>query len=59
VAAKIVKVDCDDRKIALSLWEHLKDLEQSEVEEFNSTQGSVDQSLGRVVKNKDQGDEDE
>ncbi|GJL69335.1 MAG: 30S ribosomal protein S1 [Nitrospirales bacterium] len=59
VAAKIVKVDCDDRKIALSLWEHLKDLEQSEVEEFNSSQGSVDQSLGRVVQKKDQGDESE
>ncbi len=50
VVAKIVKVDCEDRKIALSLWEHLKDLEQSEVEEFNTTQGSVDQSLGRVVQ---------
>ncbi|MCA9499666.1 MAG: 30S ribosomal protein S1 [Nitrospira sp.] len=59
VAAKIVKVDCEDRKIALSLWEHLKDLEQSEVEEFNSSQGSVDQSLGRVVQKKDQGDEGE
>ncbi|WNM61629.1 30S ribosomal protein S1 [Candidatus Nitrospira neomarina] len=59
VAAKIVKVDCDDRKIALSLWEHLKDLEQTEVEEFNSSQGSVDQSLGRVVQKKDQGDESE
>ena len=59
VAAKIVKVDCEDRKIALSLWEHLKDLEQSEVAEFNSSQGSVDQSLGRVVQKKNQGDEDE
>ncbi|HNP61712.1 MAG TPA: 30S ribosomal protein S1 [Nitrospirales bacterium] len=59
VSAKIVKVDCDDRKIALSLWEHLKDLEQSEVEEFNSSQGSVDQSFGRVVQKKDQGDEGE
>ena len=53
VVAKIVKVDCEDRKIALSLWEHLKDLEQSEVEEFNTTQGSVDQSLGRVVQEKE------
>ena len=59
VAAKIVKVDCDDRKIALSLWEHLKDLEQTEVEEFNSSQGTVDQSLGRVVQKKDQGNEGE
>ncbi len=53
VVAKIVKVDCEDRKIALSLWEHLKDMEQTEVEEFNTTQGSVDQSLGRVVQDKD------
>ena len=50
VVAKIVKVDCEDRKIALSLWEHLKDVEQNEVEEFNSSQGTVDQSLGRVVQ---------
>jgi small subunit ribosomal protein S1 len=50
VVAKIVKVDCEDRKIALSLWEHLKDAEQSEVEQFNSSQGTVDQSLGRVAQ---------
>ncbi|MDH5563574.1 MAG: 30S ribosomal protein S1, partial [Nitrospirota bacterium] len=54
VAAKIVKVDCDDRKIALSLWEHLKDLEQNEVEQFNSSQGTVDQSLGRVAQTTEQ-----
>jgi small subunit ribosomal protein S1 len=59
VEAKIVKVDCDDRKIALSLWEHLKDLEQGEVDEFNSSQGSVDQSFGRVAQKKDQREEDE
>ncbi len=50
VVAKIVKVDCEDRKIALSLWEHLKDLEQNEVDEFNSSQGEVDQSVGRVAQ---------
>ncbi len=50
VMAKIVKVDCEDRKIALSLWEHLKDVEQNQVEEFNSSQGTVDQSLGRVAQ---------
>jgi small subunit ribosomal protein S1 len=59
VEAKIVKVDCDDRKIALSLWEHLKDLEQGEVDEFNHSQGSVDQSFGRVAQKKDQREEDE
>jgi small subunit ribosomal protein S1 len=59
IVAKIVKVDCDDRKIALSLWEHLKDLEQNEVEQFNSSQGSVDQSLGRVAQASEQGEGDE
>ena len=53
VEAKIVKVDCEDRKIALSLWEHLKDLEQSEMDEFNNSQGTVDQSLGRAAQTKD------
>jgi len=56
VAAKIVKVDCEDRKIALSLWEHLKDLEEKEVEQFNSGQGEVDQTLGRVAQTPDQGE---
>ncbi len=57
IVAKIVKVDCEDRKIALSLWEHTKDAEQSEVEKFNSSQGTVDQSLGRVAQTSEQGDE--
>ena len=57
IVAKIVKVDCEDRKIALSLWEHEKDAEQSEVEKFNSSQGTVDQSLGRVAQTSEQGDE--
>jgi small subunit ribosomal protein S1 len=56
VVAKIVKVDCEERKIALSLWEHLKDVEQNEVEQFNSSQGEVDQSLGRVAQASDQGE---
>ncbi len=57
IVAKIVKVDCEDRKIALSLWEHKKDAEQSDVEKFNSSQGTVDQSLGRVAQTSEQGDE--
>jgi len=59
IVAKIVKVDCEDRKIALSLWEHLKDLEQSEVEQFNSSQGTVDQSFGRVAQASEQGEGNE
>jgi small subunit ribosomal protein S1 len=56
IVAKIVKVDCEDRKIALSLWEHLKDVEQSEVEQFNSSEGTVDQSFGRVAQASEQGE---
>ena len=59
IVAKIVKVDCEERKIALSLWEHLKDLEQNEVEQFNSSQGTVDQSLGRVAETFEPGEGDE
>jgi small subunit ribosomal protein S1 len=59
IVAKIVKVDCEDRKIALSLWEYLKDVEQNEVEQFNSSQGAVDQSLGRVAQTSEQGEGDE
>jgi small subunit ribosomal protein S1 len=59
IVAKIVKVDCEDRKIALSLWEHLKDVEQSEVEQFNSSQGTVDQSFGRVAQASEQGEGNE
>ena len=59
IVAKIVKVDCEDRKIALSLWEHLKDVEQNEVEQFNSSQGTVDQSFGRVAQASEQGETNE
>ena len=57
VVSKIVKVDCEDRKIALSLYEHAKDLEQNEVEKYNSSQGEVDQSLGRLTQASDAPDE--
>ena len=59
IVAKIVKVDCEDRKIALSLWEHLKDVEQNEVEQFNNSQGTVDQSFGRVAQTSEQGEGNE
>lgn len=50
VTAKIVKVDCEDRKIALSMSEYLQDTERQQLEEFHATQGDVDQSLGRNVQ---------
>ena len=45
---KIVKVDCDERKIALSRREDNQELENHELEELHSAQGDPDQSLGRV-----------
>jgi small subunit ribosomal protein S1 len=50
VSAKIIKVDRDERKIALSLREHQLDSERRQVDEFHASQGSVDQTLGRAAK---------
>ncbi|MCP9438620.1 MAG: 30S ribosomal protein S1 [Nitrospira sp.] len=50
VTAKIIKVDREERKIALSLRDHQLDSERKEVDEYHSAQGAPDQSLGRAVK---------
>ncbi|MEQ1625813.1 MAG: S1 RNA-binding domain-containing protein, partial [Nitrospira sp.] len=50
VAAKIIKVDREERKIALSLREHQSDSDRRQVDEYHSTQGALDQSLGRAAK---------
>src|SRR5581483_10885487 len=50
VSAKIIKVDRDERKIALSLREHTLDAERRQMDEFHATQGTLDQSLGRAAK---------
>lgn len=50
VTAKIIKVDREERKIALSLREHRMDSERKQVEEYHTAQGAVDQSLGRTAK---------
>lgn len=50
VTAKIIRVDTDERKIALSLREHQIDSERKQVDEFHANQGAVDQSLGRAAK---------
>ncbi|TAJ25655.1 MAG: 30S ribosomal protein S1 [Nitrospirae bacterium] len=50
VSAKIIKVDRDERKIALSLREHVLDSERKQVDEYHSTQGALDQTLGRAAK---------
>jgi small subunit ribosomal protein S1 len=50
VAAKIIKVDREERKIALSLRDQQMDWERKQVDDYHSTQGVLDQSLGRAVK---------
>jgi small subunit ribosomal protein S1 len=50
VTAKIIKVDRDERKIALSLREHVRDAERRQLEEFHASQQQGDQSLGRAAK---------
>jgi len=50
VTAKIIKVDREERKIALSLRDHQLDSERRHVEEYHTSQGALDQSLGRAAK---------
>ncbi len=50
VTAKIIKVDREERKIALSLCDHQLDSERKQVDEYHSSQGALDQSLGRAAK---------
>ena len=57
LTAKIVKVDCEERKIALSMSEYRRESEQSDLEEFHASQGEVDQSLGRVAQEKGEQEE--
>src|SRR3989442_1420379 len=48
--SEIFKVDCEERKIALSLREHHHDSERQQVHDFHANQGKVDQSLGRTAR---------
>jgi small subunit ribosomal protein S1 len=50
VTAKIIKVDREERKIALSLRDHQLDSDRRTVDEYHATQGALDQSLGRAAK---------
>jgi small subunit ribosomal protein S1 len=50
LTAKIIKVDREERKIALSLRDHQLDWERKQVDDYHSSQGGIDQSLGRAVK---------
>ncbi|RMH07509.1 MAG: 30S ribosomal protein S1 [Nitrospirae bacterium] len=53
ITAKIVKVDCEERKIALSLREYLQQAASEELEAFHATQGDVDHSIGRLAQHKE------
>lgn len=53
ITAKVVKVDCEERKIALSLRDYVQETESLELQEFHSTQGDVDQTLGRATQAKE------
>ncbi len=53
ITAKVVKVDCEERKIALSVREFSEETDSKELEAFNSAQGEVDQSLGRAAQDKE------
>ena len=57
LTAKIVKVDCEERKIALSMSEYRRESEQTDLEKFHAAQGEVDQSLGRVAQEKGEQEE--
>jgi len=50
ITAKVVKVDCEERKIALSVKEYVQESESQDLEAFNTKQGNVDQSLGRAAQ---------
>jgi small subunit ribosomal protein S1 len=61
VTAKIIKVDREERKIALSLRDLQMDSDRRKVDEYHATQGALDQSLGRAAKQnrkRDQADEE-
>jgi small subunit ribosomal protein S1 len=50
VTAKIIKVDREERKIALSLRDQQLDSERRHMDEYHAAQGAPDQSLGRAAK---------
>jgi small subunit ribosomal protein S1 len=50
VTAKIIKVDQEERKIAHSHRDHQLDWDRKQVDDYHSTQGELDQSLGRAAK---------
>ncbi|MDH5252691.1 MAG: 30S ribosomal protein S1, partial [Nitrospira sp.] len=50
VTAKIIKVDREERKIALSVRDQQTDSDRKQADEYHSSQGVPDQSFGRAAK---------
>jgi small subunit ribosomal protein S1 len=48
--ARVIKMDPAERKIALSIKEYKRNVDQKDVDEFHRSQGPVDQSLGKVAQ---------
>ncbi len=53
VTVRIVKMDCDERKIALSVKDELQESGRQDPAASPRTQGEIDQSLGRVIRDKE------
>ncbi|MBI3804739.1 MAG: 30S ribosomal protein S1 [Nitrospirae bacterium] len=49
VDAKIIRIDSAERKIALSVREHRRETDKEALDQYHSSQGKLDQSLGAVA----------
>jgi small subunit ribosomal protein S1 len=59
ITAKVVKVDCEERKIALSVREFSQEADTAELEAANNLQGDIDHSLGRATQDNETAPEPE
>lgn len=59
ITAKVVKVDCEERKIALSVREFSQGTDSTNLEAVNSSQDDIDHSLGRATQDNDTAPEQE
>jgi len=53
VTLKVVKVDCEERKIALSVREHSQETDSNELEAFNNSQDDIKQNRDQVAQEKE------
>ena len=53
ITAKVVKVDCEERKIALSVREFSQGTDSTDLKAVNSSQDDIDHSLGRATQDND------